>query len=400
MAALYGVVVSLLCAYGISYLCEYLGVGAVSIGAEHVQRSLSVAALNLYACQHVGLVGVGRLGDMGLVHAVVNLPLTLWAVIPAFSLTIGGLIAARTQTSRGRWGMVGSALISGAAYAVILTVAARFISAKFTAAALPSVSTPGMSTAFNPLDIPFKPSTLGAFGYGCLFGLVFSYLGALLAVRGIRGEQVGKWWACAKAVVVVGLVMQLILLVVGGAWIMMSSRYSALDSATKPKYIQVIPTVTGIAYTLVFGGNVSYCAVPSAIPSAARGSEISLYSGTTTREGEKTTHRPATKFAWVAALIAAVMALLTGRLAVKYGSRDGSLPTAIRVTIAQVAFLAILVKLCWMGWGVSGQFSLFAGAGGDWTLAVSAIGVFVFALIGAHHAHLRSEVALSGFSTV
>ncbi len=399
-AAIYGVVVSLALAYGISYLCVYFGVGAVSAGARHPHQSLSLAALSLYACQHVALIGSGTLADMGRVHATVNLPLTLWAVVPAISLIGGGLVAARARGSRGRWAVIAPAVASGVIYAVILALGARFVSAKFTSAALPAVSAPGINTEFNPLDIPFRPSAFGALGYGCLYGVIFSYLGALMTVRGTRDESVGKWWACVKAVLVVALVMQLILAIVGCAWMATSSRFKELDAAARPKYIQIIPMATGIAYAAVFGGKISYSAVPAAMPSAARAAEIGLYSGTASREGNRTIHRPASGFAWVAALVAIVMTLATGRLAVRYGSRDGSIPTAIRILLLQAVYFAILVRLCCMGWGISGQFTLFAGPVGDATLALAALVVFVVALIGAHRANLRFAAPLGGFPRV
>lgn len=401
-SALYGAAVSVVVAYGLSYLFERLGAGAITgAGTWHSRQSLMLTALNLYACQHVSLVGSGTLPEMGRVHATVNLPLTLWAVIPAFSLMLGGFIAARARSSAGRWSAIGAAIMSGLIYAAMLAAVAHIVSAKFLSAALPAVSAPGISTEFNPLDIPFSPSVIGALSYGSLFGVLFCYLGALCAVRDGRREPApGKWWACAKAVLTVAIVMQLLVAIAGGAWLVLSSRYSALDAATRPKYIQIIPAATGIAYSLLFGAKLSYAATPATMPDAARSADISLYRGITTKEGNSVTRKPPWRYAWIGAVIGALMALASGRLAVKWGSTDGSLPTAIRITILQATYLAVLVPLCRMGWGVSGQFTVFAGACFDSTLFLSAVGVFVLALIGAHRANHQFSGSLSGFPAV
>lgn len=397
-AAILGAVASLVVAYGLCYLSTNLGVGVLSGPGSWLSRSsFMLAGLNLYAAQHVALHGTGVLPEMGRIHATVTLPLTVWAAVPAMSLLIGGFVAARCRVSAGRWRMIAPAILGGLIYVAVMAGVASLMSAKFTSAALPAIR----GTEFNPPDLSFRPSLADTLAYGSLFAILFTYLGALLAVRKDSGPKIpGKWWACAKAVVTIGVVVQL--LFAGGAWAWLTLGSSSDESGPsgERKVAEVLPAVAGIAYSAMHGARVSYAAVPTGMPGQSYSADIGLYRGVTTREGDKVTHKRLGPYVWAVALIAELAALLSGRLAVRMGSRDGSIPTAFRIVIIQSAYLATIMLLCRLGWGITGQFELRAGPGYDSAMLIAATGIFVFAFIGAHWGNRRYAGRLSGFPAV
>lgn len=398
-AALYGVVASLAVGYALSYLFGRAGMGVIT-GPGHWdgKNAFTLAGLSFYASQHISLIGSGILpGDTSPIHAAITLPITIWAAIPAFALMVGGFVAARVRGPAGRWGMLAGALGSGIIYAAVLVVCARFVSATFVSTAIPAVQ----GFELNPPDIRFQPSVLSALLYGSLFGLAFSYLGGLIAVRSVRGEEIaGKWWACAKAVVIVGLTIQLLMAIGLWAWFTMNSRLSEDDRSAQPKLAQMLPTAAGMGYVLVHAARLSAAAVPVNFPSAAYRANLNLYCGATVRSGDKTTSKPLGPYVWIAALIGAIAVFASGRLAVRLGSRDGSLPTATRITILQSAYIGVIMLMCAMGWGIAGQSSVTVAPRFDTTLFYAAGGVFVLALAGAHWTNRRFAGRLSGFPSV
>jgi hypothetical protein len=398
-AALYGVVVSLAVGYALSYLFGRAGLGVIS-GPGHWdgKNAFMLAGLSFYASQHISLIGSGMLpGDTTPIHAAITLPMTVWAAIPTFALMVGGFVAANLRRASGRWGMIGGALGSGIVYTAVLVVCARWVSARFLSTAIPAVQ----GFELNPPDISFHPAMLSALLYGSIFGVVFSYFGGLLAVRSQRGEEVpGKWWACAKALLIVGLSVQILMAIGLWAWFTMNSRLREDDPSAQPKFAQMLPTAAGMGYVLVHATRLSCAAVPVSFPSAAYRADLNLYRGATVREGEKNTFKPLGRYVWIAALIGAIAAFLSGRLAVKLGSRDGSLPTAIRIILLHSAYIGVIMLMCSMGWGIAGQSNVTIAPRFDTTMLFAAGGVFVLALAGAHWANRRYAGRLSGFPSV
>jgi len=395
-AAIYGAVVSLLLGYGLSYLFSCLKMGIlIGPGAWNGYRIWHLAGLNLYACQHVPLLGSGVTpGDGQPIRAFMSLPLTMWAAIPAFALTCGGFVCARMRAPAGRWGMTASAILSGVIYAGVLVGLSFVVAARFASTAIPAIS----GWELTPPDIAFRPSVRGALGYGLLFGVVFSYLGALIAVRAATEAQVrGKWWACAKAVVVVGVVVQLLMCGAMLGWSAAKARSGEVAEYAQAEVVQVLPTVVGTGYSLVYGSKFRAAAVPVAMPSARYGVELEVYRGVKRISAGTTTRSGVPPYAMaIAALIGAIAALASGRLAVKYGSRDGSLPTGIRILVLQAAYLAVTMVLCRIAWGIVGQSAVTIGPVYGTAMLIAAGCVFVLSLVGAHSANRAYAGRLAG----
>lgn len=392
-AALYCALVALIGAFLVSYLFGRLGLGVV--GAPYAwdsPRALQIAALNVYAAQHVPLIGNGALPDEDTPQrATVTFPLTLWAGIPFLSLVLGGYVAGQCRAGTGRWAMVSAAVAGGVIYTAVLVAVAGAVSAKFVYAALPAFS----GTEFNPPAIPFQPS-VAAVPIACgVFAVVSTYLGAILALRFSPQPSIaGKWWSCAKAVIATGLVVQLLIALAGSVFFASSE---GIDGDTQSRFAQILPAVAGGGYALVHGAGLSYGAVPTAMPSAGYTGRVQLYKGITVKSAGDTEVKTLGPYVWIAAALAACMAFLSGRLAVRLGSRDGSLPTAARILLLQAAYMSLIMWLCGLGWGLSGQFKAYAVWRFDAAMLVAGLGVFLLSLLGAHWANSRYVGRLVGY---
>lgn len=397
VAALVGAVIALVVGYLLTYLFSLMGLGALSgDGSWDLIGTLPLAGLNYYAAQHVTIFGSDPTlnGDS---TAWISLPITLWGIIPAVALMLGGFVGGRMRDAAGRWGIIGSALGSGILHTAALLAGASFVYAKFASTAIPPIQ----GFELSPLDLPYRASLVGVLTYASIFGVLFSYLGGLIAVRfGERADAApGKWWACAKAVLASGLVIQL--LIVAGVWVwFVKSDIGDEDVTVQPKLIQVLPMVAGAGYSLIYSARLCSAAVPVNIPIAAYKMDIQIYRGTNTTQGTKTTHKPPIKYAWAAGLIAAAASMAAGWLAVRMGSRDGSLPTAVRITVLQSVYLALIALVCRMGWGIVGQSSVNAAPAFDSSMWIMVGGVLIFSLIGAYWTNRRFAGRLSGFPPV
>ncbi len=392
-AALYCALVALVVAFALSYLFGRFGLGVVSARyAWSSPRAFQLAALNLYASQHVPLIANATIpGEDTPTEAAVTFPVTLWAAVPFLALMLGGYLAGKSRTATGRWGMVSAAVAGGVIYTAVLAGAANVVSAKFVSTALPPLN----ATEFNPPPIPFGPS-LAAVPWACgIFAVISTYLGAILALRlSPQPSMAGKWWSCAKAVVIAGLLIQLLIALAG---VILFTGAEGVEGEAQAKFVQILPTVAGTGYAAVHGAVISYGAVPTRVPSAGYSGRVHLYRGATMDSAGETSKNEFGPYVWIAAALAGLMAFVSGRLAVRLGSRDGSLPTAVRIVIMQAAYTALIMWLCGFGWGIASQFRAYVRLMTDPAMLPAALGVFVLALLGAHWANRRYVGRLVGY---
>ena len=387
LAAIYGALVALIIGYAASYVLTRFGMGIVGASGTRVTGPsvFARAGLNLYAVQHVSLAGDGSvtdaLGNRERVHAEITLPLTIWAGIPIVALMVGGYAAARTRSSRGRIAMTTAALLTAALYAIVLAAASVWVVARIDTFLLPEVG--GISS--NPPQIPFRPLPSSALLFGAVFGFVFAYLGAVIAARGAHGGVSRNVWARLKAVVIVALVVQLLIAACALAWSVVRKR----GEGEQPRIIEMLPMAAGIGYVMIHGGTL-LSSVESKVASMNRVdrpfcARVNLYGGVTQAES----HKGVPAAVWgVGLAIGIAAAVLMGWLAVKWGSRDGALATALWVAILHTFYLALLTGLCGMGLSQSGAFAtstisveplignaMFASLGGTFVLSLVGAGL-------------------------
>ncbi len=393
-AALVGALIALVVGYLLSYIFSLMGLGAlIGDNSWNFKETLPLAGLNYYAAQHVPIKGFVP----NEAAAWITLPITIWGIIPAVALMTGGFVAGRMRDAAGRWAIIGSAIGAGVLHMLALLACAPLLSAEFVSTAVPAIQ----GFELSPPDLSYRPVEGAVPIYASVFAVLFSYLGGLIAIRSgeITDTAAGKWWACAKAIVAVGLVIQL--LIVAGVWVwFVKSDIGDEDLSVQPKLIQALPMAAGLGYSLIYSAKLYAAAVPVNIPSATYKTDLQIFRGANTTQGTRTTHKPPIKYAWVVGLIVAVASMATGWLAVRMGSRDGSLPTAFRITVLQLLYLALIMLLSGMNWGIAGQSSVDVSPVFDSSMWVMAGGVLIFSLIGAYLTNRYFADRLSGFPPV
>jgi len=362
LAGIYGAIVALGCAYALSYVFAHLGLGVLgayeSGRATLAYRDLEVfgrAALNLYAAQHVTLFGrgdiAGSVGDAfpGRLFASLTLPITLWTIIPVIALLLAGYVAAASRRDTSRWGMLLPAMSGGVMYALVLAALSGVVRAKIGSFAMPEIG--GFSA--NPPALTFRPEVTSVLVFGCGFGLLFTYIGGLIAVRSNeRDYQPGKWWTSAKATISAVLIVQVLILATACVWLATGSR-RANGRVEGGRIIEMIPSAVGIAY-LMANGAVLQADLESRIRFEQHtrktiGAKMSLYKGIVEEERGKVSRKPAPLRVTIpVAILTAIGFAFAGWLAVRWGARGGSLPTAGRIAIIHTLYLVVLAVLCSM----------------------------------------------------
>ena len=409
LAAVYGALVALVAGYACSYLLVHLGLGIITApenASAAGPAALSRAGLSLYAMHHVTLIGSGEVpSDVGgteHIFAYVSLPLTVWAIVPAFALMLGGCAAAKARAGSGRWSMVAPAVLGGVLYAVVLALLSRVFHAGVSASALPAVG----GSSFDPPDILFRPSARSTLIFATLFGTVFTYLGALIPLRGLHENRSGRWWTCGKALVVAAIAVQLLVAGALEAYFLKNPPAQDANAPAGSRFAEMLPTAVGIGYTLIYGSTLK-AAVESEAPGMETqyrplSSKVSLYTGMIRNDDQEQFRKPLAWYIYILLVIPAVAILVSGGLAVRWGSIDGAIPTAARIAIIHSAYLAFLMALCGIGWGsqtrmgeMQSKFAVSIAPQYDSIMLLSVPVVFILAFVGAYLAG-RRRMAIHG----
>ncbi|MHB9036829.1 MAG: hypothetical protein ACYC64_09185 [Armatimonadota bacterium] len=414
-AVLYGAVVALAISYGLCFFLIRVGVAnvtspgtALGYGSDAFAR----AGLNLCAVQHAILVGSGKIGGAMAEHArasaQVVLPLTIWAIIPAAALFVSGYASGRLCAGSSRAGAMTPAILGGIFYAAVLAAVSRWFAAPIEPSALPSAG----GFEFAPPEFSLHPGAWSTFVTAGMFGVIFTYIGSHFA-SGEPGRRLipSRWWVCGKSIIPLAILIQLAIAVAAQAWLTSKTGPENPEGPAGRGIVSLQPTVAGIGYGLINGATL-HAAVES-ITSFDGGRQrpvaasLNLYEGMRVRYKGEDTIKSFPSLVYAGAVLVAILALASGALAVRWGSRDGSLPTALRIGIIHAAYLGLTIFLCEVAWKStvsSGQFkaasSVFIGLRYGPTMLVSFFGVFVMAFVGAYLTNRRYESGRTGFPPV
>jgi len=403
VAVIYGALVALAMTYALSYIITRLGMGIVSGPRSAVSEPevLLRTGLNLYASQHITLIGEGTVhsavaaAEPLRVSSSLTLPISIWAILPMVALMMAGYSAAHTRLVAGRWAMVTPAVVGGLLYALALAGLSHLFGAKIEGFLMPEIG--GMQA--NPPEVAFRPDARSALLFGGLFGVVFSYLGALAAAReqASDDDEPGRLWVSAKAAMVVVLTLQLVIAAAAGVWFVATSDGEPEDDAGRARVIEMLPAAAGIVYAMANGAD-AVVGVESSLKSGtsvsrASHARASLYRGIEIEQLGRKLHKPIPSSVSVCvAVLACAAVLLSGWLAVRWGARGGSVPVGLRIATVHTAYLAILVELCSLRL-IHGDPAMVSTMSvrpmlGTWLL-LSYAAVSVLAMVGAHIASFR-----------
>ena len=340
LAGFYGCIPALIVAFGLSFLLTKLGIGSFggwegikAVGRDAIWRS----ALSLYMVHHISLHGVGVIGSGDAaqnIAAMVRLPLTVWASVPAFALMFGGYFSG-LKTRRYGWLVVAaSGLLCSFFYVFVLMCLSKIVHSGVDPSLLPEID----GTSISPPAIPFYPSLKDTMFYGIAFSSVFGALGALIAAR-IHSEKAthSNWWFCLKSVVLIAFIFHS--LISGGfTYVIASNAAKTAQKGGKARLVEMLPTVVGLGYGFTHGfsasGELQVKANNADIKQVPFFGTANIINGIDRSDDKTKLHK---KISLVPKAIGITIVLLTGLLmgyfAVKYGSRDSFLLTSLRITL-------------------------------------------------------------------
>lgn len=345
---------------------------------------LTRAAVNLYVMQHVSVRGLMVVDSIKYSDAI-TLPLTIWVIIPAIAVFFGGYGAGIRRRNAGASAAILAGVGAGVVYALLLIALSPLFKTIIDPSALPSMQ--GISFNPNPKML-MGPSLLSSVVYTGFTGVLFGFLGGKMASRNLDAlNQPGKWWACAKSVIIAGKVVLLILISIYGFWVFRQIPNEKLQDTSRWQLFTYAPAVSCLGYSAMNGEDILWSLTSSLDSSSGFGGRVNIYRGTVDAA------RPAEVkpfSAGVTAIAAAVMALASffmGALAVRWGSRDGSVLTAARIAVIAALYLLTINLLSWFGWSsaigsVQAKLAVIPVFTKEtfYTLA----GIFFFSLMGAH----------------
>jgi hypothetical protein len=381
---------------------------ALDYGADAFAR----AGLNLCAIQHADLVGSGKMDGAVANHAKesvqVVLPLTVWAIIPAAALFVSGYASGRMRRGSSRLGVIFTAVFGGVFYAAVLAVLSRWFAAPIESSALPSAG----GFEFAPPDFSLHPRPWSTFIATGVFGVMFTYIGGHFAAdETIRRSIKSRWWVCGKSIIPFAILVQLAIAVVAQGWLISKTGPDNPEGPAGRGIFTFQPAVAGLGYGLINGATLG--AAVESRTSFGKGerrplsASVNLYKGIKSRYHGEDTAKSFPYFIYAGAVLIAVLAYMSGALAVRWGSRDGSLPTALRIGIVHAAYLGFTMLVCNVAWkstviagGFKATSSVFIGLQYEPTMLVSFFGVFVMAFIGAYVTNTKYVSGRTGFPQV
>ena len=183
--AVIGAVAAAALGYGLSVAFSTAGLALVA-PSEGAGRDSGLffarSGLNYLAIHHIRIVGGGLPGNPANVALSILWPLTIWAVIPAAALMVGGYVSRRLSGAASPAWFASGALVA-IPYIIFLLVASIFFVVPSTAVKLPEIS----GTGIAPESVPalLRAAADGTVLNGILFGIIFGGLGALGGFRAI-----------------------------------------------------------------------------------------------------------------------------------------------------------------------------------------------------------------------
>lgn len=342
------------------------------------------AAVNLYVMQHVFVSG-SMVADSVKYSDSVSLPLTIWVIIPILAIVIGGYCAGIRRRSAGASAAILAGTGAGVVYAIVLTALSSLFKTTIDHSALPSLQ--GFS--FNPNEkMLMGPTILSAAVHTGLFGICFGFSGGMLASGRLSAlSQPNKWWACAKPVIVIGTVAHFILMLVYGYWVFWGIQTEQLQDTPRWQVFTLSPAITSLVFSAISGETISGSLTSSTESSSGFGGTANIYRGTSDAAEPGGVRPFPLSIAAIAAAGSILASFLMGGLAVRWGSRDGSIHTAARIVIIATVCLLITNLLSGFGWNSAvGDIQMKLAIKPQFARETFFIfaGIFLFSLTGAH----------------
>jgi|GEM_PF-4426704 len=247
IASVAGAAAAVLLGFALSLLAAKFGLGILRPSGSTESNSnetLARAGINFLISHHVTIVGRGATTWLE-----INWPITLWAIIPAVSLVLGGYICSLIVGRKSGGFTVGA--VVAIPYTAFLIIMSPYCTAVSKSVQMPNLPAKGVEFDFSILPNAVKLQTLPVdiITAGLVFGILFGGLGALGGIRSwvklLFSPELPRssWIRGALAALVFGYFTMSILAFGITA---VTHQWSSAD---------LIPTVTGNFYGIAHGAS-------------------------------------------------------------------------------------------------------------------------------------------------
>ncbi|MEN6371531.1 MAG: hypothetical protein ABFD64_05900 [Armatimonadota bacterium] len=387
-----GAVVAAILGFGLSAWFQMLGLGLIipSGKISTISQFIGRAGLNFYAIHHINIAGNGMPGGIPGLTLNILWPLTLWAVVPAIALALGGLASAKLAGAKDSGRFTTGALVA-IPYVIFLLIARPFFTATTGAIHLPQFEIGGWNPAPELIAAKLIPAIGSTIFYGLIFGIIFGGIGALGGCKAIKNGLFGKdaWLpAWIRGALISFLVGQLIFFLLFAAYIGFGLKgHTKAEKTERVKSaVTLLPAASGLAYYISHGVTVRGGASSTIDEESGFKLRAGLIRGIET-DGKKK-HVPA--LAYLALIIPAVALVLGGHHAaktsnkpVKKGQLAAGIAIAYAVLMALFAPLYMLVqKSSFTIENTTNQAAITLGPSIAESFALGFVLALVFGLIG------------------
>ncbi len=306
IAAVIGAIAAAIIGFGASIWVYASGLGifapAEGINASTLQ-TLTRSGLNFLASHHIRIVGDSVPGGDPTIHTIIIWPITLWALIPAISLIIGGYFSRRIL---GKGGWVSGAFVA-VPYTILLAVGSGWFTASTANVVLPAVK--GLEIGGSGVSaVPLRAVPASLIVSGLTLGVVFGGLGA-----DVTGAIKLRWPVWLRGAFISLLASYAVFLIIialaSGFWSgKISESIDGTNSRSSRIVLSSLPAAAGLGDYLAHGATVS-SVFSSPFEDEDTILRVGLLRGVPTDEGQK----KAPVAAYLLMILPAAILFSTGR---------------------------------------------------------------------------------------
>ena len=400
-AAVVGAAAAALLGYGLNAGLSALGL-ALAAPVRDVPQTAHLffarAGLNFHAIHHIRIVGGSLPGGPSGTYVSVFWPITVWAILPAAALMVGGSISARLAGARGPARFAAGAWLA-IPYVVLLAIARPFSAVPSVSIDLPKIAGTGLA----PESVPalLAPALGSTIYHGLLFGILFGGIGGLGGLRIIwRGlvQRDAFWPSWARAAVIgIAAAQALLFVVLSVAFVAALNRVGrgreeigACEAIRL--WAAVAPACAGDAHYFAHGvtlrgSRVTQPGIPEARP-IVQSYRVGLAMGIASDDET----RPLPRWTYLAFVVPAGMLILAGFAAAKTANEPIRRPALAAGLASAYALLLTALTPCYTltiktaitAGGVTTHTTAAVGPSAAQAFALGLVLAFIFGFIGVN----------------
>jgi len=388
-----GAAAAIILGFGLSAWLQALGLGLIiqsGDASSAIGQFIGRAGLNFQTIHNIRIAGTGLPGGLEGLTLSISWPVTLWAIIPAVSLMLGGLLSSKLSGARGAGRFMAGTYVA-VPYTIFLLIVRPFCTAVTTAIRLPQFEIGGWNPAPELITAQLIPALGSTVFFGLAFGAIFGGIGALggipAIIRGLfrREACLPAWLRGAFISFLAGsLIFSLLFALYIGFGLRGKGNREGQEQVRSA--VTLLPAASGLTYYVSHGTTIRGGTSSSVDPESGFRLSAGLIRGVET-DGKK---KQIPGVAYLAFLIPAISLVLGGYYAAKTANQPiRKMPLAAGIAVAYGAIMALLTPLftlvqksSFMIVDVTNTAAIILGPSAAEAFALGLAFAFVFGLIG------------------